>query len=203
MGNEERRRRRIDRLTAEDYLDGLSARSITEIRAMRDDCREEETHLSYTRRLLQGRLDIARAERARRQGGSEGSLIDELPRILADAPSNRPRHGGAVPLYAPGQSGRRREDAVLDDSSLGMVLDLDDEELDAYLERITAEERQVSERRRILLRHLDELQAELVRRLQAGDVDVDDIVSLSVRGRDQGSPESGEAQGGSSPPLAQ
>ncbi|HEY8545978.1 MAG TPA: hypothetical protein VIL36_13055, partial [Acidimicrobiales bacterium] len=165
MGNGQRRRRRIDRLTADDFLDGLSSRSIAEIRAMRDDCREEEAHLSYTRRLLQARLDIARAERARRQGGGEGSLIDELPRILADGPSNRPRHGGPVPLYAPESKGRRREDAVLEDASMGLVVDLDDTELDAYLERIEAEERQVSERRRVLLRHLDELQAELVRRL--------------------------------------
>ena len=186
MADEERRRRRIDRLTADDYLEGLTSRDIGEVRAMREDCREEEAHLSYARRLLQGRLDIARAEQARRRGESDTSLIDDLARILADAPSDRPRHVTSAPLYAPGEGDRRRDDVSLDDGSFAGIVDLDDEGLASYLERLAAEEKQVSQRRRVLLDHLDALQAELVRRLQAGDVDVDEIVSLSVQAASEG-----------------
>ena len=57
---------------------------------MRVECSELETEASYLRRLAQGRIDIVRAEQERRAaggGGSLGSLIDDLPRILAgDSP---------------------------------------------------------------------------------------------------------------------
>src|SRR3569623_2714268 len=84
--------RRIDRLLASDYLLGLPRRSIEEIREMRADAEQEETDLSYLRRLLQGRVDILQAERARRRGeGPGGSLVDALPQILAD--ERVPSHG--------------------------------------------------------------------------------------------------------------
>src|SRR5690348_479128 len=79
------RNRRIDRLLASDYLLELPQRPIEEIREMRADAEQEETNLSYLRRLLQGRVDILRAELARRDGtGPGGSLVDALPQILAD-----------------------------------------------------------------------------------------------------------------------
>ena len=48
----------LSRLIAPDYLDGVEKRPVEEIRAMRDECQEAETAVSYLRRLVQGRLDI-------------------------------------------------------------------------------------------------------------------------------------------------
>jgi hypothetical protein len=181
-------RRRIDRVTATNLLEGLDHGDPAELRRLRDDCREEETQLSYARRVLQGRLDIARAEAQRRATGS-GDLVSALPSILADAPTQR-RDAHVAPVYAPSSSDRRRaDDSLLEDASLGRLPDLDDDELAALIQRLGEEERRISRLRRTVLDHLDGLQDELVRRYSSGDVAVDDIVSSAVRpgGTQQGS----------------
>ncbi|MYS41658.1 ABC transporter permease, partial [Streptomyces sp. SID5998] len=45
---------------------GLTASSLPELRALRRRAQRDEADLSYVRRLLQGRIDILRAELARR-----------------------------------------------------------------------------------------------------------------------------------------
>src|SRR3954464_8302814 len=84
-------RRRIDRVLADDYLDGLAGRSLDEVRALRNDAEQEEADLSYVRRLLQGRMDLVRAEQARRTASGGAPLIDLLAEVLADGP--RSNHG--------------------------------------------------------------------------------------------------------------
>ena len=49
----------VDRVLAEDYLGELPAKAITDIRSMRNECRAIEDRVSYLRRIIQGRLDIA------------------------------------------------------------------------------------------------------------------------------------------------
>ncbi|BFO22693.1 hypothetical protein SHKM778_90810 [Streptomyces sp. KM77-8] len=83
---------------------------LTELREVRRDAQRDETDLSYVRRLLQGRIDILRAELARR-------LPRETPSLVAPAQVSvverlgrscgTPRPGTAPP---PGMSrwGRRR-----------------------------------------------------------------------------------------------
>ena len=93
--------RRIDKVLDPEFVDGLGQISLDELRERRKEAEQEETDLSYMRRLLQGRLDILRAELARRAGdGSD--LMDALPQILADEPSGGPhglgRHVTAVVL---------------------------------------------------------------------------------------------------------
>ena len=56
--------RRLDRVLAPDFLEGLESWSMAELRAARSDAEQEETDLSYLRRLLQGRMDILRALQA-------------------------------------------------------------------------------------------------------------------------------------------
>lgn len=171
-------RRRIDRVSAPDFLDGVEQRSPQELRSMRADCQEEEARLSYTRRLLQGRIDITRAEHGRRRGTMSGGLVDALPSILADESTGRrdQLHARRSPVYAPTEErGRRADDALADESGLGRLPDLDDDELDALLERLVAEERTVSTLRRQVLDHIDRLQDELVARLRSGALDMDQL----------------------------
>src|SRR5688572_15402173 len=85
----------IARILDAAYMDDLEARPIEEIRAMRAECQEIETGLSFLRRVVQGHLDIVAAEVARRRDGGEpadvAALVDRLPEILADhlrAPGN-------------------------------------------------------------------------------------------------------------------
>jgi hypothetical protein len=179
---EHERRRRIDRVTAEDYLDGLDTLDASGVRAMRDDCREEEARLSYARRLVHGQLDIVRAEQRRRSAGEGGDLVETLTAILADDPAPRSRDARTAPVYAPGEDdyGHRSHDTLIDDPALGRVPDLDDDELAALLERLQAKEANVSTLRRTVLAHLDALQDELIRRYQDGSVNVDEVVALAA-----------------------
>ncbi len=181
---EQERRRRIDRVTAEDYLDGLEAVDLAGIRVMRDDCREEEPRLSYARRVVHGQLDIVRAEQARRSAGGDADLVGALTAILADDPAPRSREARSAPIYAPedGGYGQRSHDTLVDDSAMGRVPDLDDEELAALLTRLQEKEAHISALRRAVLQHLDALQEELIRRYRDGRVDVDEVVASAVPG---------------------
>jgi hypothetical protein len=179
---EQERRRRIDRVTSQDYLEGLDGVDINGLRSMRDDCREEETRLSYARRVVHGQLDIVRAEQARRGGDGSEDLVDTLTKILADDPAPRSREARSAPLYAPeeGGYGQRSHDTLVDDAALGQVPDLDDDKLTALLTRLREKEEHISSLRRTVLSHLDALQDELIARYRDGSVDVDDVVASAV-----------------------
>lgn len=172
-------RRRIDRITAPDFLEAIGDLDPAELRAMRDDCGQEEARFSYNRRLLQGRIDILSAELERRAGNSTESLIDALPRILADdsRPTQAVGNARNTPVYEPGEVGRRSDDRLAADALLSRLPDLTDAELQAELEDLREEERRVSELRRAVLANYDALQAELVRRYRDGGVG--DIVSAA------------------------
>ncbi|MGH3743280.1 MAG: hypothetical protein ACRDTP_00285, partial [Mycobacteriales bacterium] len=77
--------RRIDRVLDEAFLDGLGGRSLAEVRQLRDEADQEETDLSYLRRLLQARLDLVNAEIARRADGAAAptDMVAFVTAILA------------------------------------------------------------------------------------------------------------------------
>jgi hypothetical protein len=81
--------RRIDRVLDPGFTDGVDQLGLPELRA-----RREEADVSYLRRLLQGRLDILRAELVRRSAGGDqdvGGLLTGLPAILTDdSPGSSP-----------------------------------------------------------------------------------------------------------------
>ena len=68
-------RRRIDRVLAPEYVRDLGQLDLAEVRARRDDAAQEETDLSYLRRLLHGRIDIVKAEQKRRLEGGSSSVV--------------------------------------------------------------------------------------------------------------------------------
>jgi hypothetical protein len=178
-------RRRIDRVTEPDLLEDIGQRSVSEVRELRDACRQEEAHLSFARRILQARLDIVRSLVARRggEGWDAEDLIAWLPEVLADV-RREPDEGGprATPVVEPpGESqGRRSSDWLIFDASLGRVPDLSDEELFGLVDRLSDEERRVSDVRRLVLDRLDALQAELVRRYSADASIVSEVVSSAA-----------------------
>ena len=83
----------LDRILDPGYLGDLASLPMNDVRAMRAECQEVETGLSYLRRLVQGRLDIVGVERQRRRDGGEPGELSALDRAAARDP--RGPHPGA------------------------------------------------------------------------------------------------------------
>lgn len=171
--------RRIDRVLSADYLADLGGQSLADVRALRGDAEQEEVDLSYLRRLLQGRVDIIRAERSRRAADDAGgSLVEELPRILADdgrtGPRGLGRHAAREPSRA--DAHRRYVEALVADVGLSDVQAMGDGELAGALEVFEAEERRVSDLRKRVQQVMDACTAEIARRYRDGEADVSTLL---------------------------
>lgn len=174
-------RRRLDRILASGYLDDLAERSTEEIRAMRDECEEEESGVSFARRMLQGKLDIMRAEALRRQESGTNaalqSLLDDLPQILSDEVHARPLRPRVPRFLVPSVNYQRREvERLVEEHTLALLEEKSTEELSEMVHLLTVKERELSELRRQLFDRLDALQEELTRRYQRGEASVTEVL---------------------------
>ncbi|MBW3603532.1 MAG: hypothetical protein KY460_01265 [Actinobacteria bacterium] len=165
----------LARVTAADYLDELDHADTARIRAMRDECRAEERRLSYTRRMIQGHLDLADDELARRGGAPSETLVTRVARTLTGTVSGAPSLR-AVGLYQPRVAADHLD--ALDDVGTAQLPDLDDAALAAHTELLRRRERVLSDRRAVLLGHLDRLQAALVQRYRDGRAAIDEVPLL-------------------------
>ena len=180
-------RRRIDRVLAPDYVRDLAQLDLAEVRGRRDDAAQEETDLSYLRRLLHARIDIVKAEQKRRREGGSSSVVERLAEILADkvvgnAPSGAGRHQPLEPSRA--EAHRRHVEALVSDADLSDVTSLPDERLDLALRTYVAEEESVSQRRREVQKVVDALNDEIGARYKAGSASVDTLLAAE-RGDDK------------------
>lgn len=163
-------KRRIDRISRPEFLEGLEDLDLGALRERRDECREELDHLSVLRRFLQGRAEILKGETERRRGDSAASLLDNLAEILtSDDHASTPSRGGAMRLPVPDDEmllARRRVEKIVADAGVTDPTSLSDTELQQAIEELAAEERAVSSDRAEVIRVLDELQDELKRRFK-------------------------------------
>jgi hypothetical protein len=170
--------RRIDKVMAAEFVEALPSLSLEEVRERRHEAEQEEVDLSYLRRVLQGRLDILRAELARRNGDG-GDLVQSLAHILADegtssSPRGLGRHVAAEPSRA--DAHRRHVEALIADVDLSNPASHDDASLRKVLEVLQREEHEVSEKRREVQQVMDALTSEITRRYREGDADVSDLL---------------------------
>ncbi|MFJ4683698.1 aerial mycelium formation protein [Streptomyces sp. NPDC088789] len=162
----------------------LTALSLPELRTLRRDAQRDEADLSYVRRLLQGRIDILRAELARRgaasvvaEPGGEASMVARLSEILADAPARQRSSARHVTLGIPrGEEYRRLAAEMLAEVELSALDARTDPELTQAMVRLVRYEQQVSRRRQRLQRTADGCGAEIGRRYRDGEAQVDDLL---------------------------
>jgi hypothetical protein len=165
--------RRIDRVLAEDFLSGLQEAPLADVRALRADAEQEEADLSYVRRLVQGRIDIVKAELARRTGGGTTSLVDSLADVLSDARGSAHGMGRHVTVEPSRVDAHQRYvESLVADVDLTDTTSRTDAELHAALEVLETEERTVSAKRRRVQEVMDALSAEVTRRYRDGEADV-------------------------------
>lgn len=172
-------RRRIDRVLAPDYAEGIAQRPLADVRALRDEAAQEETDLSYLRRLLHARIDIVRAEQQRRLDGGSAPVVDQLATILS-ANAVGPATGlGRYQTQEPSraEAHRRKIEALVSDVDLSDVSSLSDEKLDLALRTFIGEEASVSQRRREVQAVVDLLNAEIADRYQRGSASVDELLA--------------------------
>ena len=157
----------------------LTVLSLPELRTLRRDAQRDEADLSYVRRLLQGRIDILRAELARRSpaGAASVVVVERLGEILTDAPARHRSSARHVTLGTP----HSEEYRLLAADMLAEVelSDLDartDLELNTAMGRLVRYEQQVSRRRQRLQRTADDCSGEIARRYREGEAQVDDLL---------------------------
>ncbi|MEU1018799.1 ABC transporter substrate-binding protein [Streptomyces sp. NPDC005900] len=159
----------------------LMARRLPELRELRRAAQQDEADLSYVRRLLQGRIDILRAEIARRRDRPaprpKGAVVDRLSEILADAPARHRSSARHVTLGTPhSEEYRLLATEMLAEVELSDLAARTDEELHTAMGRLVGYEQQVSRCRQSLQRTADDCSAEIARRYREGEAQVDDLL---------------------------
>jgi hypothetical protein len=170
-------RRRVDRVLGEGFLDDLESLSLHELRERRHDAEQEDADLSYIRRLLQGRLDIIRAERERRTKAAGDKVVDHLSEVLGDG--TRSTHGSGRFLHVePSRvaESRRRVEQLIADPHLSDIDTLTDGEIVQAYEEIAIHEQAVSDLRHRVQVAMDTLTAEVARRYRDGRASVDELL---------------------------
>jgi hypothetical protein len=89
--------RRTDRVLDPRFVAGVGRLDLAELRSRREEAEAEEADASFLRRLLQGRLDILRAELVRRSRGGEQDVAGLLARLLAILTDDAPGTFSAIP----------------------------------------------------------------------------------------------------------
>ncbi|WTW96529.1 ABC transporter substrate-binding protein [Streptomycetaceae bacterium NBC_01309] len=164
--------------------DAVRALGLDAVRSRRREAQREESDLSYLRRLLQGRIDIVRAELLRRQdpaaapaGPGPAPVMEKLSEILSErrGPARGARH---VTVHPPRTERYRvRIERMLADVGLSDLAARSDAELRTALEGLTGYEQEVSARRLEIQREMDHCGAEIARRYREGEARVDDLLS--------------------------
>jgi hypothetical protein len=181
-------RRPIDRVLAPGFADDVTTLELAELRARRQLAEQEEVDLSYARRLLQGRLDLLRAEQAQRASARDGAdagsrTDDEIVRDLAAVLSDdgpRSDHGlGRHLTTDPSRVGehRRAAEQAVDDVAASDPSSLDAEGLAAAVAHLADLEHAVSESRHRVQAVMDVLTAEVARRYRDGEAHVEDVLA--------------------------
>jgi hypothetical protein len=151
---------------------------LDELRALRTRLQHEDDAVSYVRRLVQARLDLARAElRHRAVGEDDANITGELPAILSTqltgGPARPPR---PAEDFSDHPLARELEELCSDAGSADLAsMSIDD--LGSYIANLHEFEQQRSTERRALFDRIDALSAELVRRYRDGEADVDGLLA--------------------------
>ncbi len=129
--------------------------------------------------MIQGRLDILRAELNRRDGASSGTLVEGLAAILADEPRGPARGLGRHSTVQPSRadSHRRYVEALRANVDLSDVAARSTDELAHAMRTLSEEEQNISSKRRLVQNAMDACSAEITRRYRDGEADVDALLS--------------------------
>lgn len=173
-----------ERVLAADMLGEIEQKPLAELRALRAECERLEAAISFTRRILHGRIDIVEHERSRRRVGGRSStlaeLLDHLPAILAGNRYGTPGRSGRL-MVTPEADSIQAElveqmDAIAGPMTMGRVVELGDDDLERISSELSELEEAQSRIRRRLHAHIDLLQLEITVRYQTGHASLESLL---------------------------
>lgn len=190
MSNSVIGRRRSDRVLNPSYVQGLGDLSNDELLERRDEALQEESDVSYIRRLIQGRLDLLRFEVNRRrdssdvdvtdQANDDAALVRALTSVLTDKHQGAPRAtqaagARALPVHTTCDPqvavfSRRSAESAVADVRFSDLRSLGDAELAEAIDRFTGLEAEVSLQRTRVQRVADVLAEEVEHRVSQGSM---------------------------------
>ena len=145
--------------------------SLADVRARRLALQAEEDVISFVRRMAQGRLDLVQDEERRRAHADStpvGTLQDRLAEVFGQqhgGGSARPPRETNVPAEHPLL---KDLDALCEHYQFAALEILDDRALSDLAAALSMFEKECSRRRHELFDQIDELTAEVVRRVREG-----------------------------------
>src|SRR5688572_19422414 len=133
--------------------------------------------------MVQGRLDVIRAELNRRDGKGSGNLVEDLAAILADEPRGPARGLGRHSTVEPSRadSHRRYVEALVANVDLSDVSARSTDELAHAMRTLSEEEQTISGKRRLVQTAMDACSAEITRRYRDGEADVSELLNEQSR----------------------
>jgi hypothetical protein len=157
----------------------MAGLDLGELRARRDAAVDAETGLSYLRRLVQGPLDLVRAELEHRAAGEErdvAALVEGLPEVRTE--TGRGSSAGRIPRGLEPSEVDAELSAELQRLTAGgaRVADLPSESTEALVvlaADLDVLERKISDRRKGFQRTIDALNGELAERYRSGSATVE------------------------------
>jgi hypothetical protein len=167
----------------EQEREALPSWTTEQLRARRAACEGREAAVSYARRVLQGRLDIVRAELERRHEAGDHAaqeLLSSLPALLAgDHVATDPARARVSSVTVPAAADElvARIDADLGESTLSGLAEKDEDELAELIRMLERHEAELSSERRALFDCIDALRDELAARYKDGRANVTDLLA--------------------------
>ena len=150
---------------------------LPELRSLRERLQGEDDAVSYVRRMVQARLDLAKAEVQRRASAEGASLADTLPSILgSQLTGGAPRPPRPTGDYSDHPLAQELETLCADAGSTDLE-SMSDDELGGYVQTLFEFEQARSAERKALFGRIDALSAELVRRYRDGEASVDGLLA--------------------------
>lgn len=178
-------RRAIDRVLDPGFAGDAPTLDLDELRRRRHLAEQEEVDLSYARRLLQGRVEVLRAQQQRLSDGgahpprSDADIARDLGEVLAD---DGPRHVHGLGRHLsvdPSRAGEHRRAAEHAVANLGLsdLTPLDADVVAGAIDQLTRIEHEVSDTRHRVQQVMDVLTAEVARRYRTGEAKVEDVLT--------------------------
>lgn len=145
--------------------------SIAELRAERAELHRTESRLSYERRLLQGRIDIVRAELVSRSDGDGDAAMNLAQRLAVVLTDREETRGDPMTVTTLRVDVPEGSEGLFDHHPSDLTV-LTIEELETLAVDLEAHEVVLSAQRREIFGAIDSLAQELADRYRTGDVPV-------------------------------